>query len=60
MGAPLKDKKHISFMDYSDENVREAIRRADALHLEKQDLCPAYFATTVYLLLQKIMQMLPM
>ena len=24
MGAPLKDKKHISFMDYSDENVREA------------------------------------
>ena len=57
--VPLKDKKHINFSDYNDEKVKMAVRRAEELHINKQDLCPRYFATTVYLLLQKIMDMLP-
>ena len=59
LGAPLKEKKHIRFSDYSDEKIKLAIHRAEELHVDKQDLCPQYFATTVYLLLQKIMIMLP-
>ena len=57
--APLKDKKHIDVSNYTDQSVRDAIRRAEALHTDRGDLCPKYFATTVYLLLQKIMEMLP-
>ena len=55
----MKEKKHIRFSDYSDEKIKLAIHRAEELHVDKQDLCPQYFATTVYLLLQKIMIMLP-
>lgn len=58
LGAPLKGK-HIAISDYSVRNVGEAIQRADALHINKADFCPKYLATTVYLLLQKIMEMLP-
>lgn len=60
LGAPLKgrDAKHIRPSDYSNQNVIDAIQRAKDLHINKADLCPKYFATTVYLLLQKIMQML--
>lgn len=59
LNAPLKKKKHINFSDYSDEKIRMAVHRAEQLHTDKQDLCPKYFATTVYLLLQKILAMLP-
>lgn len=59
LGAPLKDTKHINFSHYSIQNIEKAIQRADALHTDKENLCPKYFATTIYLLLQKIMQMLP-
>lgn len=59
LGAPLEDKKHIKPSDYDVEKVKTAISRAEALHLNKMDLCPKYFATTVYILLNKIMDMLP-
>lgn len=59
LGAALKDKKHIAFADYNTENVKLAVARAAALHRDKRDLCPSYFATTVYLLLNKMMEMLP-
>lgn len=59
LGAPLRDKKHINSLNYSDEKIKIAIRRAEELHKDKEDLCPRYFATTVYLLLKKIVEMLP-
>lgn len=59
LGAPLKKKKHINESNYNKENIRTAIERAKQLHLDKTDLCPQYFATTVYLLLEKIMEILP-
>lgn len=59
LGAKLKDKKHITFLDYNTDNVEQAIKRAASLHIDKQDLTPKYFATTVYLLMEKIMDMLP-
>ena len=59
LGAPLKDKKHIRAKDYNTVNVMNAIERAKELHQDKTDLCPRYFATTVYLLLDKILEMLP-
>ena len=49
----------VDLTDYDDEKIRMAVRRAEDLHVNKQDLCPRYFATTVYLLLRKIMDMLP-
>lgn len=57
--APLRSDKHIELTDYDDEKIRMAVRRAEDLHVNKQDLCPRYFATTIYLLLRKIMDMLP-
>lgn len=59
LGTPLKEKKHINPSDYDAENVRTAIARAEALHRNKTELCPKYFATTVYILLKKMMDMLP-
>ena len=57
--VPLKDKKHIIFSDYTEEKIRMAVSRAEELHIDSQDLCPKYFATTVYLLLHKILAMVP-
>lgn len=59
LGVPFKKGKHIDPNNYNDQNVRDAIRRAEELHMDKNDLCPRYFATTVYLLLQKIIELLP-
>lgn len=59
LGAPLKGKKHIEPSNYDAEKVKTAISRAEALHLNKTDLCPKYFSTTVYILLNKMMDMLP-
>ena len=59
LGVPLEDKKHIRPSDYDAEKVKTAICRAEALHLNKTDVCPEYFATTVYILLNKITDMLP-
>lgn len=58
MGVPLTgkgtDKKHLTFSDYDAEKVMQAVERARELHKDRKDLCPKYFATTVYLLLEKI------
>lgn len=58
LGVPVK-KKHIIFSDYDKDKVKSAIARAEKLHLDKTDLCPEYFSTTVYILLKKIIDMLP-
>lgn len=58
LGVSLKRKKHIDPSHYDMEKVKTAISRAEELHVSKTDLCPKYFATTVYLLLQKMMEML--
>lgn len=59
LGVPLRDKKHIDSSNYDVEKVQTAISRADALHLNKTDMCPKCFATTVYVLLNKMIAMLP-
>lgn len=59
LGVPMQEKKHINDMDYTDEKVKTAVHRADMLHIDKADLAPKYFSTTVYLLLQEIISMLP-
>lgn len=59
LGVPLEDRKHMKPSDYNIEKVKTAISRAEALHLEKTDLYPRYFVTTVYILMNKIMNMLP-
>lgn len=59
LGVPLEDKKHIIPSDYDMEKVKTAVSRAEALHINKTDMCPEYFATTVYILLNKIVDMLP-
>lgn len=58
LGAPLKAEKHIRFEDYSISKIELAVKQAEELHINKNDFAPKYFATTVYLLLQKIMEML--
>ncbi len=60
LGVSLKDKKHIKPSDYDVEKVKTAISRAETLHLSKADMSPKYFATTVYILLNKIVDMLPL
>lgn len=59
LGAPLKKKKSIRAQDYPAEKIVLAVERARSLHKDKQDLCPKYFATTVYLLIEKILDILP-
>ncbi|MDE7325960.1 MAG: RloB family protein [Lachnospiraceae bacterium] len=56
--VPLKDKKHISENHYNRQNIQDAIERATALHIQNGERYPKYFATTVYLLLCKIINML--
>ena len=55
----LSEEEEYMILVADDEKIRMAVRRAEDLHVNKQDLCPRYFATTVYLLLRKIMDMLP-
>lgn len=57
--APLKDKKHILAAHYNRENILIAVEKAKALHINQYDKWPNYFATTVYLLLEKIIDMIP-
>lgn len=54
LNVKLKDKKHILFDHYNAEKIESAIKRAKALHIDENDLQPCYFATTVYILLEKI------
>ena len=58
LGAPLKKTKHIRKEDYSIENIRSATDRAKNLHVDKADPAPHYFASTVYLLTEKLFALL--
>lgn len=58
LGAPLKGKKHIRKEDYSIENIWKATERAKNLHVDKADLAPHYFASTMYLLTEKLFALL--
>lgn len=59
LGVPLKNQKHIVQQHYAVEKVDAAISKAKELHLDKTDFCPRYYATTVYLLMEKIKGMMP-
>lgn len=58
LNVALKDKKHIKPEHYTVDKIKKAVERAEILHLDKEDKAPRYYATTVYLLLNKIMDML--
>lgn len=58
-GSVTEEEYFERISDYDKEKVKAAIARAEMLHRDKLDLCPAYFATTVYILLNKMMEMLP-
>lgn len=57
--VPLKDTKHITDIHYDKEKIFNAIERAKLLHTDKSNRYPEYFATTVYLLIEKMIEMLP-
>lgn len=59
LGFPLEEKKHINPLHYDIEKVQTATARAETLHVDKDDLCPKYFTSTVYRLLNEMMEMLP-
>ena len=56
-GAPLRDSKHIRGEDYTKENIIQAVERAKALHTDREERYPKYLATTVYQLLDKVIEM---
>lgn len=58
LGVPLRKEKHINMDHYNDEKIRLATERAMALHMDRNDRNPRYFATTVYMILEKMMEML--
>ena len=58
LGVPLKKEKHIQFEHYNANKILSAIERAEKLHINKDDMTPKYFATTVYLLLNKMRKMM--
>lgn len=58
LGAPLigKNHKHINFNDYNAQKIEYAINQAKKLHIDKEDCFPKYFASTVYLILNKLLE----
>lgn len=56
--VPLKKEKQVIAEHYSEEKILQAIERAKALHLDPSDMQPKYFSSTVYILIQKIIEML--
>lgn len=58
LGAPLKNKSIKNICEkYKEKDIKVAVIRARKLHRDKKDLTPHYFATTVYFLLEKVVQM---
>ncbi len=55
---PLRDKKHIKSADYTEEKIRQATEKASVIHQDSSDLEPHYLSTTVYILIEKILEML--
>ncbi|MCI9447901.1 MAG: RloB domain-containing protein [Lachnospiraceae bacterium] len=56
-GAPLCDSKHIRKEDYTKEKIIQAVERAKSLHTDREGRYPKYLATTVYRLLEKILEL---
>ena len=59
IGSPLRKKKHICNKGYTLEKVKTAIVRATELHQNDGDLSPHYFATTVYILVKRMIELFP-
>lgn len=59
LNVPLKDGKRPRRENFNASNIQDAVRRAKELHVDKTDLCPQYYCTTVYLLIEKILELLP-
>ena len=59
LGVPLRKAKHINPSDYTDSNVRMAVERARRIHRDRTDLSPHYLASTVYLLMEKVLSLMP-
>lgn len=53
----MQDSKHIQEEDYTKEKIIQAVKRAKALHTDREGRYPKYLATTVYVLLDKIIEM---
>lgn len=56
-GTPLHDSKHIRKEDYTKEKIIHAVERAKSLHTDRGGRYPKYLATTVYKVLQKILEL---
>ncbi len=56
--VPLKRNNHKKIIqsDYTKENITHAVERAKLLHINSNDLAPKYLATTVYMLVEKIIE----
>lgn len=52
-----RNKKNISANHYSENKIRQAIQRAKNLHIDKKEKWPHNLGSTVYLLLEKIVEM---
>ena len=61
LNVPLKGnkKKHLRRENFDKKRVIDAVRRAKALHIDKSDLMPHYLSSTVYRLIDKILELLP-
>lgn len=57
LGAPLQDKKKIKYIHYSKEKIGLAVKKAKLLHIDPNDLAPKYLATTVYKLVEQIIEL---
>jgi hypothetical protein len=60
LGVPLhgNDNKSIRAEHYNREKVFQAVKRAEELHSDRSCRYPSYYATTVYQLIYKIIDML--
>lgn len=60
LGAPMRGNanKDIKKEDYTKEKVIVAVKRAELLHVDKTCRYPEYFATTVYQLINKILELI--
>lgn len=57
LGVPLKDNKHIVDGHYNKGKIIKAVERAREIHVDKDDLEPKYLSTTVYRLLEKVIEL---
>lgn len=60
LGAPMRGNanKDIKKEDYTKEKVIAAVKRAELLHVDKTCRYPEYFATTVYQLINKMLELI--